>query len=179
MSAFPAVLVVDDDERILAGYKRSLERGWAVFTTTTASVASQLATEHRFALAILDLHLEGSSSLSLIRELKAAQPTVKIVLISGYLTTEATMIAVHAGADLVLDKPVSPREVVQRVQRGAPVDVDTTETPTLTDAIEAHIARVYNDCQGNVSEAARRLGIYRSSLQRRLRKQTVKRVNRA
>jgi two-component system response regulator RegA len=97
--------------------------------------------------------------------------------VSGYLTTETTVIAVRSGADVVVDKPIRPREVMKRLFGDAPPDVEAKETPTLEEAIESHIARVYADCDGNVSETARRLGIYRSSLQRRLRRNSVKRIS--
>jgi len=64
-----------------------------------------------------------------------------------------------------------------RPEEGAGEDINVGETPTLEEAIESHIARVYADCAGNVSETARRLGIYRSSLQRRLRRHVVKRID--
>ncbi|HLL25500.1 MAG TPA: response regulator [Kofleriaceae bacterium] len=171
------VLVVDDDERVLAGYRRGFEHSFNVLAATDIAGAIELAKEHALAFTVLDLHLTEGSSIKFIRQLRHAQPGARIVLVSGYLTTEATVTAVHAGAHLVLDKPVAPREILRRLDAQPALDVDRTETPTLAEAIDAHIARVYADCGGNVSETARRLGLYRSSLQRRLNKRRVKLID--
>ncbi len=83
-----------------------------------------------------------------------------------------TVAAVRAGADVIAFKPITFREILQRLEETAaePSEPDLDETPSLARAEWEHIMRVLSDCDGNVSAAARRLGIYRSSLQRRLRK---------
>ncbi len=174
--AQPTILAVDDDERLLASYRRGLERTHRVLTASTAETALQLAAEHPLQLAIVDLHLREGSSIDLLRQLRARLPELQIAVVSGYLTTDATVVAVKAGATVVLDKPIVPREILRRLDEAEPADIDPKETPTLADAVDAHIARVLADCGGNVSEAARRLGLYRSSLQRRLSKRGVKLV---
>lgn len=176
MGVGPTVLVVDDDERILAGYRRGLERSCRVITASNAQSALRVADQHALELAIVDLHLREGSSIELLRRLRARAPQLKIAVVSGYLTTEATVIAVKAGATVVLDKPIAPREILRHLDAAEPTDIDPQETPTLAEAVDAHIARVLADCGGNVSEAARRLGLYRSSLQRRLSKRGVKLV---
>jgi len=169
-----SILVLDDDERILAAYRRAFEHSYHVLTVTNAADAMVLARANVLSCAVLDLHLGEGSSISFMRRLRAEQPSVRIVLVSGYLTTEATVTAVQSGANVVLDKPVAPREILRRLELDPAKDVDRTETPTLAQAMDAHIARVLADCSGNISEAARRLGLYRSSLQRRLSKRRVK-----
>jgi two-component system response regulator RegA len=171
------VLVLDDDERILSMYKRCFDSGWKVHSASTTSEALALAQSNRIDAAVLDLHIGTSSSIPLVRALRTARPQIRIMVVSGYLTTETTVIAVRSGADVVVDKPIRPREVMKRLFGDGPTDVEAKETPTLEDAIESHIARVYADCDGNVSETARRLGIYRSSLQRRLRRSSLKRLD--
>jgi two-component system response regulator RegA len=171
------VLVLDDDERILSMYTRCFDSSWKVHSASTTSEALALSQSHRIDAAVLDLHIGTSSSIPLVRALRTARPQIRIMVVSGYLTTETTVIAVRSGADVVVDKPIRPREVMKRLFGDMPPDVVTKETPTLEEAIESHIARVYADCDGNVSETARRLGIYRSSLQRRLRRNCVKRLD--
>jgi two-component system response regulator RegA len=170
------VLVVDDDERILAMYKRSFDDEWKVHCASNVADAQKLGREHRFDAAVLDLHVGPSSSVPLMRALRTSSPHVRIMVVSGYLTTETTVVVVRAGADVVADKPIRPREVMKRLFSDVAKDVASQDTPTLEDAIDAHVARVYADCDGNISETARRLGIYRSSLQRRLRRTAVKRL---
>src|SRR5690606_25745196 len=87
---------------------------------------------------------------------------------SAYLSVESAVAAVRAGLDAVLFKPVTAREILRRL--GAATDGTEPEPETLEDAEREHIARVLADCRGNITIAARRLGIYRSSLQRRLRR---------
>jgi two-component system response regulator RegA len=170
-----SILVVDDDERLLVMYRRAFDRVGKVLAAESAAEAIALAKQEPVQIAVVDLHLGRASSIALLRELRMLHPTAKIAVISGYLTTDSTVIAMQAGANLVLDKPVSPREIMKRLEAAPAADIKD-ETPTLAEALDAHIARVYADCDGNVSETARRLGIYRSSLQRRLRRHNIKRV---
>ena len=171
------VLVVDDDERILAMYKRCFDGAWAVHCANTVEAAGHVAKDTPLEAAILDLHVGTSSSIPLLRTLRASNRDLRIMVVSGYLTTDTTVVTVQAGADVVVDKPIRPRDVMKRLLTARPADIDMCDTPTLEEAIESHVARVYSDCGGNVSETARRLGIYRSSLQRRLRRSTVKRIS--
>jgi two-component system response regulator RegA len=164
------VLAVDDDETLLAALARSLGRDRTILTATTPAAARALAKSKRPDLAIVDMRLGRESGIELVRNLKSDSPNTVIALVSGYLSVESTVAAVRAGADVILCKPVTAREILRRVERGMPDEPDRRETPTLARAESEHIARVMADCHGNISEAARRLGIYRSSLQRRLRK---------
>lgn len=164
------VLAVDDDEIVLAALARSLGRQRTLFTATTPAAASALARRQRPDLAIVDMRIGTSSGIDLIRTLKTETPNTVVALVSGYLSIETTVLAVRAGADIIMTKPVTARDILLRVESGMPEDPDLDETPTLARAESEHIARVMADCHGNISEAARRLGIYRSSLQRRLRK---------
>jgi two-component system response regulator RegA len=168
--AVRTVLLVDDDERVLGAFQRGLPRDWRVTTARDVRDAAQIASREYFELAILDLHIGDTSAIPLIRDLKAKQPGLRIALMSGYLTTDSIVVALRAGADVVVDKPITPREILRRCDAGLPVDIDLEETPTIEDAIDAHVARVKTDCGENISETARRLGIHRTSLQRRLRR---------
>lgn len=155
----------------MAACKRSLGRERTVSTASDAGVALQLAHAHDFDLAIIDLRLGTESGITLVRDLKVDRPDTTIAMVSGYLSVSSAVAAVRAGADLILFKPVTFREIVRRVEEGMPsLDPTVEETPTLARAEWEHITRVLADCNGNVSMAARRLGIHRQSLQRRLRK---------
>jgi two-component system response regulator RegA len=171
------VLVVDDDETILGMYKRCFDASWTVHPASTIEAATEIARGQPLDGAVLDLHVGTTSSVGLIKTVRAANPDVRIIVVSGYLTTEATVACIQAGANNVVDKPVRPREVMERLFAPPAEDVNLADTPTLEEAIDSHVARVFADCGGNISETARRLGIYRSSLQRRLRKNAVKRVD--
>ena len=163
-----SVLVVDDDEKLLRACQRVTGR--SVFTAANAAAAMQVAAHAKPELAIVDLRIGDDSGIELVRELKAAHPALVVVLCSGYLSVTTAVAAVRAGADIVLFKPVTFDEILKRVEEDVEDAPDLGETPTLARAEWEHIMRVLADCNGNVSMAARRLGIYRSSLQRKLRK---------
>jgi len=156
-----SVLIVDDDRTALQSCERSLKSERQVYVTTDPAHARTLARTHKPDAAIVDLRLGDESGLELIRGLRKLHPGVKIAMLSGYLSVTVTM-AVKAGAVLVLSKPIGPREP------------DIYATPTLQRVEWEHINRVVADADGNLSEAARRLGIYRHTLQRRLNKKPPK-----
>jgi len=163
------VLVVDDDERYLAALVRGSEAPCVVFTATNARSALVAARVHTPRLTIVDLRLDGTSGVSLIEDLKREHPTMVIALASSYLSVVSAVAAVRAGADHVLPKPFTIRDAIRRIEGEGPED-DLDETPTLARVEWEHIMRVLTDCEGNLSLAARRLGIYRSTLKRRIRK---------
>lgn len=165
------VFVVDDDETLLTSWRRAISRDGQCATASDAATAQQIAQRQEFDLAIIDLRLGTTSGLELIRQFKRTQPDCMVVLCSGYLSVAAAVAGVHAGADVVVFKPITYREILNSLDKhdqDEPPDLD--DTPTLARAEWEHIMRVLADCNGNVSMAARKLGIYRSSLQRRLRK---------
>ncbi len=165
-----SVLVLDDDERTLAAMARTFRQSRKVFTANNCLDAEAVARRERPDLIVVDLRVGSSSGIDVVRHLKAEMPESHFVLVSGYLTVDATVAAVRAGADVVMTKPVTGGEIVRRVEDHASEPLATPQTPTLAQAESEHIARVMSDCNGNISEASRRLGIYRSSLQRRLRR---------
>ena len=164
------MLLVDDDERVLAALTRTMSPRQSVFTASDTRTATRVCRRERPDLAVVDLRLGSASGLDAVRALKAESPQTVVVLISGYLTTDLTVEAVKAGADVVMAKPVTGTDIVRRLEQADPANDD--ETPTLACAEAEHIERVLTDCNGNVSETARRLGISRSTLQRKLRKPT-------
>ena len=166
------VLVVDDDERTLKALARSLGHHATVFTAGAGRDAATIARREHPDVAIVDLRLGKESGVDLIRTLKAEHPGMTVAVMSGYLSTEATVAAVKAGASIVLPKPCTGRDILARIDRGDPEN-PLGDTPTLAQAESDHIARVMYDTDNNISEAARRLGIFRSSLQRRLKKRRV------
>jgi two-component system response regulator RegA len=164
-----SVLVVDDDERVTSAMARRLGSARTVVVAHDGETALELARQTRPDLAIVDLRLGGASGIDTIRALKNEVPEALVALVSGYVSIDVTVMAVKAGADAVIAKPVTPSELLRRVADDEPSE-PADETPSLAEVEAEHIARVLWDCGGNVSEAARRLGIYRSSLQRKLRK---------
>ena len=164
------VLVVDDDETIITSWRRGAGSERTVHAAKDEDNALKLIAKHDFDLAIVDLRIGATSGIDVVRMLRDHSPELPIALCSGYLSIDVTVAAVRAGADIIAFKPITFREVLQRLEENESEAVDLEDTPTLARAEWEHIMRVLADCEGNVSAAARRLGIYRSSLQRRLRK---------
>lgn len=161
------VLVVDDDAKLLEAYTRALERvgGKRALAAGSADEARSLFRAHRPEVCIVDMQLPcGESGIGLIRELRALDARAVMVLVTGYGSMEVGAEAVQAGANHVLAKPIRLQEILQRILGAAPPA--NHDTPSLDQAIWEHMHRVLADCQGNKSEAARRLGVDRGTLQR-------------
>ncbi len=171
MGEIRTVLVVEDDTQLLATYQHVLARtgNFVVSGATNVDAAKAAARAQRPDAAIVDMNIAGESGIDLIAELRAQDPQMRLVLISGYNSVESTVAAMKAGAVDVLCKPITAAELVKRLQ-GEPTAVPPSETPTLDRAIWEHVQRVFHDCHGNRSEAARRLRIDRGTLNRWLQR---------
>ena len=173
----PSLLLVDDDgvyrERLA---KAIAARGYEVRTAADAEAAVALAEADSPELAVLDLRMPGESGLDLLRRLKAIDPTTRILMLTGYGSIATALEAVRLGAVHYLTKPVDVDEILAAFDPGGPpAEALDTETPSLARVEWEHLQRVLNDCEGNLSEAARRLGMHRRSLQRKAsRKRPVK-----
>lgn len=127
-------------------------------------------------LAVVDLRLPGRSGLELVRELRARIPDVRIVVLTGYGSIANAVEAMRLGATHYLSKPADADEILAAFARTSGDSEVVSEpdegalAPSLARAESEHINRVLADCGGNVSEAARRLGLHRRSLQRKLAK---------
>ena len=154
---------------------RSLKRiRKQVFTATNAATARKLAQAETLDAAIVDLRLGMTSGIDLIRELKREQPALRIALVSGYLSVahrDGGGPRRRRGRAVQADLA---REIIRHLENGTTPEPDLDDTPTLARVEWEHISRVLADVNGNISEAARRLGVYRQTLQRRLRKKPPK-----
>jgi two-component system, response regulator RegA len=169
-----SLLIVDDDgvlrERLAQAFS---ERGFAVRVAEHYESALSQATADPPELALVDLKMPGRSGLDLIAALKKLDPETNIVVLTGYSSVTTALEAVRLGATHYLPKPANADEILGAFARakGAAIEpVEITETPSLARAEWEHIDRVLADCAGNISEAARRLGLHRRSLQRKLQK---------
>ena len=173
--ALPSVLLVDDEEIFRERLARALrDRGYEVRTAPDGDAGIALATQDSPELAVVDLRMPGRSGLEVVQALKAIDPTTKVVVLTGYGSIATAVDAMRLGATHYLSKPADADEILAAFARGdTPVDVASARdvpAPSLARAEWEHINRVLSDCQGNISEAARRLGLHRRSLQRKLQK---------
>ena len=169
-----SLLLVDDDEVLRERLARALSRrGYQVRTAANAEEALALAGAQPPRYAVIDLRMPGRSGLELLRELRLLGPSCQALILTGYGSIPTAVEATRLGAVGYLQKPVDANDVVValgRSQGASDSEAAHIETPSLARAEWEHIHRVLADCRGNVSEAARRLGIHRRSLQRKLQK---------
>ena len=174
----PTFLIVDDDEPFRERLARALrERGHGVTTARDHASALAAARADSPEYAVVDLRMPGRSGLEVVRDLRAVDPATKIVVLTGYGSIATAVDAVRLGALNYLPKPADADDVLAAFARGAapplaaaPSGPAALSAPSLARAEWEHIQRVLADCGGNISEAARRLGVHRRSLQRKLRK---------
>jgi two-component system, response regulator RegA len=167
------LLLVDDD----AVYRQVLgrafvRRGHAVTEAADAAGALSAATASgvSFDGIVLDLRLGEDSGLHALAALRAAQPAAKILLLTGYASIATAVDAIKRGADDYLPKP-APADDILAALFGAAVDAVVPATPVHPRRLEwEHLQRVMAEHAGNVSAAARALGLHRRSLQRKLGK---------
>jgi two-component system response regulator RegA len=171
----PSILIVDDDEVLRDRLARALrDRGWEVRTAGDYLAAMALARAESPQFALVDLKMPGRSGLELVRDLKACDATTKVVVLTGYGSIATAIDAVRLGASHYLPKPADADEIIAAFSRDEREPLaggkEEFKAPSLARAEWEHINRVLSDCAGNISEAARRLGIHRRSLQRKLQK---------
>jgi len=168
------ILIVDDDAVLRAQFAKSLRRrGYDVLAVADVDEALALldgATVHK---AVVDLKMPGRSGLDLVAALAEQRRSIRSVVLTGYGSIATALEAVRLGAAHYLTKPADVDEVLQALDEGLDMrrtdDQDAEHTPSLARAEWEHINRVLTDTGGNISEAARRLGLQRRTLQRKLK----------
>ena len=167
-------LLVDDDTLYLQTLQRSLQkRGLAASIATNVADALQVAKAQPLDFALIDLRLGPESGLELIDPLRRGQPQIRIVLLTGYASVATAVEAIKRGADNYLLKPTTV-DLILRTLAALPTDSPPPEpqvTMTPLSRLEwEHIHQALAETNGNVSAAARLLGMHRRSLQRKLAK---------
>jgi two-component system response regulator RegA len=172
MTSQPLMLIVEDDEALRRRLARAMaERGFDVAEAGSVPEAERRIADDPPEFAVLDLRIPGGYGLDLIATLKAADPNTRIVVLTGYGSIATAIDAVRRGAVHYLTKPVDVDDILAAFDRGGETTSANAVLPMSLDRVEwEHINRVLVDCGGNVSEAARLLGLHRRSLQRKLAK---------
>ena len=168
----PCALVVDDDEVFRTRLCRAFTaRGWEALPAADAAVAIELAGEHSPDLAVVDLRIGSDNGIDVVRELRRLDSTCFLLMLTGWGSIATAVEAVRTGADHYLSKPVDVDQILAaHSARGQAAGPAETAVPSLARVEWEHIQRVLTDAGGNVSLAAKRLGIHRRSLQRKLSK---------
>jgi two-component system response regulator RegA len=176
------LLIVDDDPTFVRVLSRALtSRGFEVITAGTAEEARAFSQRHQPRHCVLDLKLGEENGLRLIPELRELVPDIRILLLTGYASIATAVEAIKRGAHDYLAKPVDADAVVRALLEGETMQqsedevIDAPEAPLALRRLEwEHIQRVLTECDGNISETARRLGMHRRTLQRKLSKHPVR-----
>ncbi len=173
------LILIDDDAIFSAVLGRALgARGFVVDIAPDSTRAFALIREHAPDFAVLDLKLGAESGLALIPQLLAARPQLRILLLTGYASIATAVEAIKRGAHDYLAKPVDADQVAQALLGAAKHGNSEASIPAHAPQLKRleweHIQRVLAECEGNISEAARRLGLHRRTLQRKLAKRPVR-----
>ncbi len=166
------MMVLDDDAPFRGRLARALtQRGFTVSACATVAEAKDVAKLNPPAFAVLDLRLEDGSGLDVVQTLHEYREDARAVILTGYGAIATAVAAVKAGAVDYLSKPVDIDDVVKALLSAPGNKPEPPENPMSADRVRwEHIQRVYELCDHNVSETARRLNMHRRTLQRILAK---------
>ena len=167
-----SLLIVDDDAPLCQRLARAMERrGFVVATADSVAGGIAAATDQPPAFAVVDMRLGDGRGFDVVTALRGARPSSRIVMLTGYGNIATAVAAVKAGAIDYLPKPADADAVERALlaqDDGAP---EPPEDPMSADRVRwEHIQRIFELCDRNVSETARRLKMHRRTLQRILSK---------
>jgi two-component system, response regulator RegA len=170
-----SLLLVDDDVVLRERLARALrDRGFEVRVAGGFDEALALAQDESPEYAVVDLRMPGKSGLELVKALHEVDPHTRTLVLTGYGSISTAVDAIRMGAVNFLPKPADADDLLAAFQKSDQDDLsastDDYRAPSLARAEWEHIQRVLRDSGGNISETARRLGIHRRSLQRKLQR---------
>lgn len=166
------LLLVDDDKPFVTRLARAMEtRGYQVRTAETVADGIAQVDSAPPAFAVIDMRLKDGNGLDVIARLKERRPDARGVILTGYGNIASAVSAVKLGAFDFLAKPADADEIHAALVADPDAKPDLPENPMSADRVRwEHIQRVYELCERNVSETARRLQMHRRTLQRILAK---------
>jgi two-component system, response regulator RegA len=171
-----SLVIIDDDRSFLQRLARAMElRGFEVRFGHSVAEGVDLIREKAPAFAVVDMRLEDGSGLDVIAELARARPDSRAIVLTGYGNIATAVSAVKLGAVDYLAKPADADDVTDALLAPTDAKAPPPENPMSADRVRwEHIQRVYELCNRNVSETARRLNMHRRTLQRILAKRAPK-----
>ena len=168
------LLLVDDDEPFLRRLERAMaKRGFEVEAALSVAEGKAKVSARPPAYAVIDLRLQDGNGLEVVERLREARPDARIVVLTGYGAIATAVAAVKLGATDYLAKPADANDVTDALLCPDDDTPPPPENPMSADRVRwEHIQRVYELCDRNVSETARRLNMHRRTLQRILAKRS-------
>ena len=172
------LLIVEDDDALAASLLRSFQRrGWQVLRARDLASAEELLATTKPTHAVVDLKLaSGDSGLAVVQALHRSDEQMAIVVLTGYASIATAVEAIKLGARHYLAKPANTDDIEAAFERAeGETDVDMTNRSTSIKTLDwERIHETLAETNFNISEAARRLGMHRRTLARKLQKQRVK-----
>ena len=167
-----SLLIVDDDKPFLTRLARAMEsRGFAVETAESVEEAVAKAKARPPAYAVVDMRLGDGNGLDVVAAIREKRADSKTVILTGYGNIATAVTAVKLGAIDYLSKPADADDIFAALTNQGGTRAAPPENPMSADRVRwEHIQRVYEMCDRNVSETARRLNMHRRTLQRILAK---------
>jgi two-component system response regulator RegA len=171
-----SLLIVDDDEPFLKRLAKAMEkRGFDVETAESVAGGKAIATARPPAYAVIDLRLEDGNGLDVVETIRDRRPDSRVVVLTGYGAIATAVAAVKIGATDYLSKPADANDITAALLADGDALPPPPDNPMSADRVRwEHIQRVYEQCDRNVSETARRLNMHRRTLQRILAKRSPK-----
>jgi two-component system response regulator RegA len=166
------LLIVDDDKPFLNRLARAMEsRGFETRTAETVAEAIALVEQQPPSHAVVDMRLDDGNGLDVIEALRRVRPEARAIILTGYGNIATAVTAVKLGAIDYLAKPADADDVYAALTRNPDEKASPPENPMSADRVRwEHIQRIYELCDRNISETARRLNMHRRTLQRILAK---------
>ena len=176
LGADQTLLLVDDDEAFVKRLAKAMEkRGFVPETAGSVAAGRAIAISRPPAYAVVDLRLEDGNGLDVVEALRESRPDCRIVVLTGYGAIATAVAAVKFGATDYLSKPADANDITNALLAKGEAMPAPPENPMSADRVRwEHIQRVYEMCDRNVSETARRLSMHRRTLQRILAKRSPK-----
>ena len=170
-----SILLVDDEMLFRERLGRAFtKREYTVFLAANYDEGMRIILDEKPQMAVVDMRMPGKSGLELIKDGLKLHPEMRVVVLTGYGSIATATDAVKLGAISYLPKPADVDDILNAFAQNTELDIDATETefmaPSLARLEWEHINRVLHDCKGNISATAKRLGLHRRTLQRKLNK---------
>ncbi|MEL6118803.1 MAG: ActR/PrrA/RegA family redox response regulator transcription factor, partial [Pseudomonadota bacterium] len=162
-----SLLLIDDDEPFLRRLAKAMEkRGFAVETAGSVAAGRAIATARPPAYAVCDLRLEDGNGLDVVETIREKRPDSRVVVLTGYGAIATAVAAVKIGATDYLSKPADATDITNALLASEDEMPPPPENPMSADRVRwEHIQRVFELCDRNVPETARRLNMHRRTLQ--------------
>ena len=169
-----SLLIVDDDNPFRDRLSRAMEKkGFEVFQAESVKIGIQAVKEKKPGFAVVDLRLADGNGLEVVKQIQITNPTSRIIMLTGYGNIPTAVAAIKEGAIDYLAKPADADDVESALLAAPESKAKPPENPMSADRVKwEHIHRVFELCNRNVSETARRLQMHRRTLQRILSKRS-------